>query len=207
MALAKLKKIAQSLLAEGNYPKKDGGVKALAGDEGDIVVIRDGKNVIYQFTDHDDEIVLPVPINKGPKKNLPKRTAPLVPQRGKAKPDPGPPESSPEPQWVEQMNYNRTPELVDFNIYRNVIQCECGNIRYVRNSDLHQVTMCKPCTRKARRKRRREVRKLKGLDVKGSSFVSNKEKEKDKGKGKKEAPKKTAPKKETSRKVANPKKK
>ncbi len=44
------------------------------------------------------------------------------------------------------------------------IKCECGNVRVIRNQDIHQVTKCKSCQYDFRLKRRKELReqKIKG---------------------------------------------
>ncbi len=95
----------------------------------------------------------------------------LPKEEPKPKPVEKDPLNRPDPVWVEQLNDKGIPEQVDFNVYCNVITCQCGNIRYVKNADRHQVTMCKPCARRARRRRIRENRKARG---KVSNFVEQK---------------------------------
>jgi hypothetical protein len=48
------------------------------------------------------------------------------------------------------------------------ITCECGKERQVRTSDLHQVSSCEACTRKARRERQRAKRKAKREEEKAA---------------------------------------
>ena len=55
---------------------------------------------------------------------------------------------------VTQLNYKAEPERIDSAVFTNKLICSCGNIRYVKNADLFQVTKCKPCTIKERKKRR-----------------------------------------------------
>lgn len=63
---------------------------------------------------------------------------------------------------VDQLDYDGSPEVVDRAVYSNRIVCECGNIRYVKNADIHEVKRCKPCQKawknsgKGRRKKRRK---------------------------------------------------
>jgi hypothetical protein len=60
-----------------------------------------------------------------------------------------------EPVWVEQKNAKGQTELVDKNLHPNELICpECGETRWVANGDLHQVTHCKPCTKRARKAKR-----------------------------------------------------
>ena len=61
-----------------------------------------------------------------------------------------------QPSIVTQLNYKGEPENVDTAIFNNKLSCACGNIRYVKNADLFQVTKCKPCTIKERNKRRQK---------------------------------------------------
>ena len=51
--------------------------------------------------------------------------------------------------------------LVGENKQAVKIVCECGKERLTRTSDLHQVSSCEACTRKARRERQRAKRKAK----------------------------------------------
>lgn len=55
---------------------------------------------------------------------------------------------------VTQLNYEGESEKVDTAIYKNLLVCSCGGVRYVKNADLFQVSKCKPCTIKERRRRR-----------------------------------------------------
>ena len=58
---------------------------------------------------------------------------------------------------VSQKGYDGTEEWVDKREYSNQLVCECGNVRWVKASDLFQVTHCKPCTYERRKARRREA--------------------------------------------------
>lgn len=67
-----------------------------------------------------------------------------------------------EPDWVSQKNEKGEDELVDKNKFPYEVVCEdCGSIRYVSKSGLNQVTRCKPCARKARRKAGAKARRSK----------------------------------------------
>ena len=59
------------------------------------------------------------------------------------------------PAFVEQLNYRSEVERVDTRTFRNRITCECGNVRWVKNSDLFQTKYCKPCAQRKRWERRR----------------------------------------------------
>ncbi|MGO9137582.1 MAG: hypothetical protein ACLP9S_09895 [Syntrophales bacterium] len=59
-----------------------------------------------------------------------------------------------QPSIVTQLNYKREPENVDTTLFSNKLICACGNIRYVKNADMFQVTKCKPCTLRERNRRR-----------------------------------------------------
>ena len=58
---------------------------------------------------------------------------------------------------VEQLGYRGEVERVDTSLYKNRVVCKCGNVRWVKNSDMFQVTKCKPCTLKERKQRRRKT--------------------------------------------------
>ena len=60
-------------------------------------------------------------------------------------------------EMVEQLDYKGNIERLPAEQYVNKIMCDnlqCGNYRYVKNSDMFQVKYCKPCTVKMRNKRR-----------------------------------------------------
>jgi len=72
---------------------------------------------------------------------------------------------------VEQLDYHRNVEYVDSTVYRNKLVCKCGNVRWIKDSDVFQCHQCKPCIQKGRnrvkaekkRKKKREQREGKGL--------------------------------------------
>jgi hypothetical protein len=178
---ASLKSVAQELMLKGKFPKKDGGVINLAGDDGEIIVMREGEKVTFQFLSQNGKTIT----LKAPTKDLPpvkgsvlkppaKKTsslAPPAPAKEKKEKKSAVPK---EPVWVEQMGYNRQVEKVDFNTHPNIITCACGNIRYVAPGDMHQVTECKPCTRLHRRQRRRENKRSRKSADKGLTFPAKK---------------------------------
>lgn len=55
---------------------------------------------------------------------------------------------------VEQLGYKGETEVLSAEEYCNRIDCECGDVRWVKVQDVFQVTMCKPCTAQARKDRR-----------------------------------------------------
>lgn len=179
MGTVNLKAVAQDLVAKGKYPKKDGGVLSLSGDLGDIIVLREGTKVTYQFTTVGKDVKLDIGAPQvgavAKPLILPKKVAPLAPGKVVAKKKVEEPDAPKEPVWVEQMGYDRQPETVDLNLHPNIITCECGNVRYVANGDMHQVTECKPCTRLHRRQRRRASKKQRGSTDKGLKFPAKKE--------------------------------
>jgi len=63
---------------------------------------------------------------------------------------------------AEQLNYKGEPEEVDTRVFKNRIECECDNIRWVKNADLFQVKKCKPCTFRDRKARRRKGKSGRG---------------------------------------------
>jgi hypothetical protein len=62
---------------------------------------------------------------------------------------------------VEQLAYDGTKEYVHAGLYCNKVVCKCGNVRWVKNSDLFQVKFCKPCTIIERRQKNKERRATK----------------------------------------------
>ena len=58
---------------------------------------------------------------------------------------------------VSQKSVDGTEEWLDKREYSNQLVCECGEVRWVKASDLFQVTHCKPCTHERRKARRREA--------------------------------------------------
>jgi hypothetical protein len=75
--------------------------------------------------------------------------------------DPESPVREDESPIKEQSGYKGEPEEVDTRLFKNRIECQCGNIRWVKNADLFQVKKCKPCTYRDRLNRR----KLRGVRV------------------------------------------
>lgn len=64
-------------------------------------------------------------------------------------------------EMVEQAGYDGNPEQLPSDTYCNKFVCKCGNVRWVKNSDLFQVKFCKPCTIIERRQRNKERRATK----------------------------------------------
>lgn len=58
---------------------------------------------------------------------------------------------------VLQKAYDGSEECLDKREHSNQLVCKCGEVRWVKTSDLFQVTHCKPCTYERRKTRRREA--------------------------------------------------
>lgn len=58
------------------------------------------------------------------------------------------------PRMVTQLGYHGEDEHVDTNVYKHKIQCACGNVRWIKPSDIFQCHACKPCTKKNRNRKR-----------------------------------------------------
>lgn len=58
-------------------------------------------------------------------------------------------------QPVEQLDYEGQVEILDQRFYSNRVQCPCGNVRWVKDQDVFQVKMCKPCVTKKKKSRKR----------------------------------------------------
>jgi len=56
---------------------------------------------------------------------------------------------------VEQLDYQGKVEKVDPSIFKHRMVCGCGQVRFIKGSDLFQVQRCKPCTKRQRQERRR----------------------------------------------------
>lgn len=63
---------------------------------------------------------------------------------------------------VIQLDYEGSEEMLPVKLYCNRIVCSCGNIRWVKNSDVFQVKKCKPCMGKERKiKAKARIKELK----------------------------------------------
>lgn len=100
----------------------------------------------------------PAPKTQGKGRPAPPPAIPKAPATAGKAPvkAPATPATPPPPVWKEQDSYLRgVKETVDVNLYTNHIKCEeCGADRWTKVQDAFQVTRCKPCAKKARRKRR-----------------------------------------------------
>lgn len=54
---------------------------------------------------------------------------------------------------VKQLGYKGEEEVLSAVLYCNKVVCACGNIRWVKNSDVFQVKKCKPCVKTGRLKK------------------------------------------------------
>ena len=59
---------------------------------------------------------------------------------------------------VGQLGYEGETETVDKDLFKHKLVCECGNVRWLRNSDVFQCRFCKPCTKKNQGERKKERR-------------------------------------------------
>jgi hypothetical protein len=62
---------------------------------------------------------------------------------------------------VKQLDYDGNEEQLNAVLYCNKITCKCGNVRYVKNADVFQVKMCKPCVKAGRTKKIIDLKKSK----------------------------------------------
>lgn len=187
MAKAGLKKEVTTLIGKGKVPKRVNGKMRVASDTGEILITRTTEEMVtYDFVGEGRRVTVtfdPQPNGGEP----PWMKEGKIPE---AKPveDAAPKEAKvPKvkavkeplvPVMVEQKDEKGNVEQVDFNLYKNIITCiDCGELRYVKDADRHQVTRCKPHARKARRQRIRASRKARGVGKK-TSFVDGKKAEK-----------------------------
>ena len=70
---------------------------------------------------------------------------------------------------VKHLGYDGKEEELNAIQYCNKIICKCGNIRYVKNADMFQVKMCKPCVSALRKKKIGDLKKLKDAKKKESA--------------------------------------
>ena len=166
---SKLKEIVEKLVAKKKYPKKDGGILTVSTDEGDVIILRSNNKYTYEFVAQERMVSVNIDDGKMVEKAVSNPTSPKAPAAGPAKLGKSTPKKETvddgEPIMVEQKGYDGKIEEVDFRTYSNIITCQCGETRYVRNGDVHEVTMCKPCARKERRRRHRKSRKERGKVV------------------------------------------
>jgi hypothetical protein len=94
---------------------------------------------------------LAIPAKKVAPAKATKPTAPVKTTTKTATKPPVPPGST----WVNQKGYGGEVEKLDAALYRNKVICSCGEVRWVKDQDKFQVSACKPCTRRERRKRHR----------------------------------------------------
>lgn len=184
MAKASLKKEVLAFIEKGKYPKRKGGRMTLATDAGEVKVTRTGEEVVvYAFPDAGRQVTVTLgdtPTMKESKYAAPEAAPDAVPETATLKPIAKAVKEPKEPVMVEQKDERGEVEQVDFNVYSNPITCiDCGEIRYVKNSDRHQVVRCKLHARRFRRRKIRESRKLRGVGKKSSkTFIEKKVAEK-----------------------------
>jgi hypothetical protein len=75
-------------------------------------------------------------------------------------------------EMVKQLGYKGEEELLSAVLYCNKVVCACGNVRWVKNSDVFQVKKCKPCM-KAKRLKNISKMKEKSAGKKPVAKVSN----------------------------------
>lgn len=115
----------------------------------------------------------PVTKAAAPKVTPAKTLAKKEPVRLEAKPK----EAPKPPDMVEQLGYHKEVETVDRNLYSNKVTCDnvlpdgkvCKSIRWIKNADVFQVHLCKPCARRERRRRRDKNRKTREKAVNASA--------------------------------------
>lgn len=70
---------------------------------------------------------------------------------------------------VKQLDYDGKEEELNAIQYCNKIVCECGNVRWIKNSDVFQVKKCKPCMKKKRKEQIGKLKKYKKSNEPASS--------------------------------------
>ena len=65
------------------------------------------------------------------------------------------------PKMVKQKGYKGEVEELDFNVYKVVVTCSCGEKRYIKPQDAFQVKTCKPCSQKRKMARISALKKAK----------------------------------------------
>lgn len=189
MAKVNLKKEVAILIDKGKVPKRVNGKMKMGTDGGEVLITKTGENMVaYDFVSEGRRVLVTLPsedgnaaIMKESKIPDPKPAEDAAPKPEKAPKVAKVKEPKPvlEPNFVEQKDDKGNPEVVDFNVYKNIITCvDCGEIRYVKDSDRHQVTRCKLHAKKARRKRIRASRKARGVGKK-KDFIETKKEEKE----------------------------
>jgi hypothetical protein len=185
MAKAGLKKEVTTLIEKGKVPKRVNGKMGMATDEGEILITKLAEEMVaYDFIAEGRRVTAVL----GPDAEAPPAMKESKIPEAKPVEDAAPKEAKvPKvkavkeplvPVMVEQKDEKGNVEQVDFNLYKNIITCiDCGELRYVKDADRHQVTRCKPHARKARRQRIRASRKARGVGKK-TSFVEGKKAEK-----------------------------
>lgn len=78
------------------------------------------------------------------------------PQQSKPKGKPKKSKEISSEEYHEQEDYRGNTEALPADLYTHRLECECGNIRWLKPSDVFQATLCKPCTWEQRMERKRE---------------------------------------------------
>lgn len=182
MAKAGLKKEVTTLIGKGKVPKRVNGKMRVASDTGEILITKTEENMVaYDFITEGRRVLVTLgegePTMKESKIPEAKPVEDAAPKEAKV-PKVKAVKEPLVPVMVEQKDEKGNVEQVDFNLYKNIITCvDCGELRYVKDADRHQVTRCKLHARKARRQRIRASRKARGVGKK-VSFIDTKKAEK-----------------------------
>lgn len=139
-----------TLIREDNYPDQQGEtIPVPYGPDDDICMLtRTPTGVLGEFLTEGKKLLYDMKLNRirpYVESHIPARQRDAAKKREERARDT-------DPDMVEQQGYDGKAEMVDRRLYCNKVVCECGAVRWVKNSDLFQVSRCKPCTKKQRKK-------------------------------------------------------
>jgi hypothetical protein len=149
--LAPLERVLAELIAEDNYPDKQGETIPIPyGEDDEICMLtRTPTGVLGEFLsanvklvyDFRNRAIRPYLEDHTPR---PRREAALKREKERARVV----EAIP----IVQKGYKGEDETVDTSVYSVRVECECGNVRYIKPQDVFQVKTCKVCVKKNRKK-------------------------------------------------------
>ena len=149
-----LVEVLYEMIRTDDYPDKDGETLVIPYDEEENMVLmtRTKTGVIADFIHLDTQLFYEFARGKVLPYKVPPTTVARENQIRKERER----VATLPPEIVQQLGYKGEIEEVDTRVYCNKLVCACGNIRYIKNSDVFQTHSCKVCStakRKARRKK------------------------------------------------------
>jgi hypothetical protein len=140
-----------TLIKEDNYPDSQGETIPVLYKEDDslCLVTRTPSGIIGEFINEGVKLFYDLRSNKVRPYRETDTRSPQREVRVKKEKE----ETAIAPDMVEQLGYKGEREMVDRNIYRNKFVCECGRVRWIKNSDVFQVHSCKVCMCADKRKK------------------------------------------------------